>query len=248
MGYGLESTFRAKSSHLYGILNGLDLKFWDPSSDPLLISPYKSGDSPEKILGAKMENRRALAKYLNVADKERPWIGAITRLAHQKGPELIEVAILETLRLGGSFILLGSSPSKELRAHLEELKEKLKGKPVHFHFEYSEALAHKLYAALDFLVLPSLYEPCGLAQMIAMRYGTIPIARATGGHVDTIIDKKNGFLFPDFTAASEKDVLGKAVRLFRENSLQTLIQNGMARDWSWKISAQEYVRVFQMKL
>jgi starch synthase len=250
MGYGLEPIFRERHARLHGILNGLDLKFWDPATDPLLSLPYKSGDAPEKILSAKAENRRSLAKRLNLPDTHRPWVGAITRLAHQKGPELIEVAIEETLRLGGTFLLLGSGSPPALQSHFEKLREKLKGKPIYFLFAYDEALAHQVYAALDFLVLPSLYEPCGLAQMIAMRYGTIPIARATGGHLDTIIDKKNGFLFPDFTAASEKEAIGRAVRLFKESpsSLSTLIQNGMARDWSWKNAAQEYARLFQKTL
>jgi len=256
IGYGLDLTFHRANAKLYGILNGLDLKFWDPGKDRFLSELYQAGDSIERILKAKERNRESLAKRFNLQKVNRPWAGAITRLVEQKGPELIEVAIDDTLRLGGTFVLLGSSPTPKIQEHFEKLKAKNKSKSVHFHFEYDESLAHQLYASLDFLILPSLYEPCGLSQMIAMRYGSIPIARATGGHKDTIFDcedlklpakKQNGFLFSSFTPRSETESFERAFRLFREKPalIQTLIKNGMAIDWSWEKPAQEYMRVYQ---
>lgn len=255
MGYGLDPTFCKIKAKLSGILNGLDLKFWDPANDRFLFATYQASDSIETVLKAKEKNRAELGKRFNLSTKKRPWIGAITRLVEQKGPELIEAALLETLRIGGTFVLLGSSPTPKIQARFENLSEKYAGESALFYFEYDEELAHQVYAALDFLVLPSRYEPCGLSQMIAMRYGTIPIARATGGHIDTIFDcenptvpseKKNGFLFSNYTSASEIETMKIAIRLFREksSSIQLLIKNGMKIKWSWEKPAQEYLRVY----
>jgi starch synthase len=255
IGYGLDPTFRKNTMKLFGILNGLDLKLWDPGKDRFLIELYKADDPLEKIFKAKEQNRETLAQKFNLPKTSRPWFGSITRLVEQKGPELIEVAIDAALRLGGTFFLLGAAPSLKIQEHFEKLKAKCKGRAAEFHFEYDEVLAHQVYASLDFLVLPSLYEPCGLSQMIAMRYGTIPIARATGGHIDTIFDyenpkvpekKQNGFLFPNMTPRSETEAIERAFRLFKEKpaAIQTLIKNGMAINWSWEKPAQEYLRVF----
>ena len=256
MGYGLEPTFSKMKSKLTGILNGLDLKLWDPQKDRFLSQLYKAGDPIETILKAKEENREALAKRFKLSKNVLPWIGAITRLVEQKGPELIEAALIETLRIGGTFVLLGSSPSPKIQTHFEKLKAQYEGKSALFHFEYDEALAHQVYAGLDFLVLPSRYEPCGLSQMIAMRYGTIPIARATGGHKDTIFDcedakipskNQNGFLFPNYTSRSELEALNRAVALFKNKPslVQSLIRNGMAINWSWEKPAQQYLSVYR---
>ena len=253
-GYGLDPTFRKLEKKLVGILNGLDLKFWDPEKDRSISAHFKAKDPIETILNAKGQNRAALAKRFSLPAASRPWVGTITRLAYQKGPELIEAALLETIRLGGVFILLGSAPSPELRAHFENLKSRCKGQAL-LHFEYDEALAHEVYAALDFLVLPSRYEPCGLSQMIAMRYGTLPIARATGGHLDTIFDcddpnipspKRNGFLFRNYSEPAQIEALRRAIDRFKKNPalLHALIKNGMSADWSWAKPAREYERLF----
>ncbi len=256
IGYGLDLTFRKAAPKLTGILNGLEIKFWEPGKDRFLAANYRAGDPIETILKAKEKNREVLALKFNLPKMNgRPWVGAITRLVEQKGPELLEVALSVTLRLGGTFILLGSSSTPAIQAHFEKLKTKWKGERAHFHFEYDEALAHQVYAGLDFLILPSLYEPCGLSQMIAMRYGTIPIARATGGHIDTIFDcenprvaakKQNGFLFPNMTPRSETETLERAFRIFKDKPtvIQALINNGMAIDWSWEKPAQEYLRAY----
>ena len=256
MGYGLDPTFCKMKSKLSGILNGLDLKLWDPEKDRFLSRLYKAEDPIETILKAKEENREALAKRFKLSKSVRPWIGAITRLVEQKGPELIEAAIIETLRIGGTFILLGSSPTPKIQAHFEKLKAQYGKKSALFHFEYDEALAHQVYAGLDFLVLPSRYEPCGLSQMIAMRYGTIPIARATGGHKDTIFDcenpkipfnNQNGFLFPNYNPRSELESLDRAVDHFKNKPslIHNLIKNGMSIDWSWEKPAQQYLSIYQ---
>ncbi|HSX38742.1 MAG TPA: glycogen/starch synthase [Chlamydiales bacterium] len=255
VGYGLEATLIREKAKLTGILNGLDLKFWDPGKDECLAARYQARDSLETILKAKEKNRAALESRLNILVQNRPWVGAIVRLVSQKGPKLIEVAIERTLQLKGTFILLGSMPNQQTKIHFEALRKKYTGQPAYFHFEHNEVLAHQLYSALDLLLLPSLYEPCGLAQMIAMRYGTVPIARATGGHKDTIFDcedlkipvkKHNGFLFSDFTDESVTETLKRAFHIFKKNPalMHALIKNGMAIDWSWAQSVQKYLLVY----
>lgn len=252
MGDHLDATFRKYKAKLTGILNGLDLELWDPG--------YKAEDPIEAILKAKEASRDALRKQFGLSKNHRPWIGAITRLVAQKGPELLEEALRQTLRLGGVFVLLGSSPIPKMQAHFEDLKAKYAGNSqLLLHFAYDENLARRIYAALDFLIIPSLYEPCGLTQMIAMHYGTIPIARATGGHKDTIFDcenplveanRRNGFLFPNYSPASMTEGLERAVRLFKQNPalIQTLVRNGMRMDWSWKHPAQEYLQLYRKML
>ena len=146
------------------------------------------------------------------------------------------------------------------RKHFEALKAKFANHPqVLLHFEYNEELSRQIYAALDLFVIPSLYEPCGLTQMIAMRYGTVPVGRATGGLKDTILDcddaaipanKRNGFLFPHFTKASEIGTLERAFRLFKKEraEFQALIKNGMRVDWSWENPSQEYLKLYRSLL
>ncbi len=244
MGYGLESTFYKHKNKLTGILNGLDLQLWDPG--------YSKTDPIEKILQAKEAGRNRLRRQFSLSNTRRPWVGAITRLAVQKGPELLEEALIQTLRLGGVFLLLGSSPTSQLQAHFEAIGKKYSGtNQLLLHFAYDETLSREIYQALDFLVVPSRYEPCGLTQMIGMHYGTIPIARETGGLKDTIIDCKaegpqtnaNGFLFSKYCKTDLNEALERAIKLFftHPQKINTLIANGIRKDWSWKHPAQVYL-------
>ena len=257
IGHGLDPTFRKIKGKLSGILNGLELGLWDPAKDVHLAKGFKQEDSFESIFNAKAATREVLCKRFSLNQNKRPWIGAITRLVPQKGPELLEEALAQIVRLGGTFLLLGSSPTQKIQNHFEKLKQKYKDhSQVLLHFEYDDALAHQIYAALDFLVIPSLYEPCGLTQMIGMRYGTVPIARATGGHKDTIFDCENpqvpfgqcnGFLFPNFTNISLIKALERAIKTFRHapEMIHALIQHGMKMDWSWEKPTEEYLQLFE---
>ncbi|MBU6382819.1 MAG: glycogen synthase [Verrucomicrobia bacterium] len=248
-GGGLDGTLRKLRSKIVGILNGIDEKSWDPETDPFLPKTY----GVESALKGKQRMREVLKLG------KRPLIGAITRLVAQKGPELLEEAIEITLKLGGSYILLGSAPHAKLQQHFDQLKKKYQGNPqVLLEFEYHEALSHQLYAALDFLLVPSHYEPCGLTQMIAMRYGTVPIVRATGGLQDTVFDvddastiaqKRNGFVFRDKTKESMQHAIARAVRLFVSDpaTFQSLIRRGMQSDFSWKRPAAEYIKLYRSK-
>lgn len=249
-GGGLHGTLLKVKSKIFGILNGIDTKIWDPEKDPCLKTHY----SVESVAKGKQAARTQLKL------SKRPLIGAITRLVVQKGPELLEEAIETTLKLGGTYLLLGSSPHPKMQEHFNHLQKKYKENPqVFFQFEYNETLAHQLYAALDFLLVPSLYEPCGLTQMIGMRYGTVPIVRSTGGLKDTVFDAedpsipvklRNGFVFREATKDSMNQTLKRAFALYHSDpvTFQTLIRRGMQTDFSWKNPALEYIKLYRALL
>jgi len=251
-GFGLDGALRKNQAKIHGILNGIDLQLWDPAKDVALTKHYTAGESMEKINAAKQLNRESIANLFSLDPKKRPWIGAVTRLVPQKGPELLAEGVRYTTQHGGCFALLGSSPIPAIHKRFTELKEETKGQAL-LYLEYSEKLAHQLYAALDFLLVPSQFEPCGLTQMIAMHYGTIPIVHATGGLKDTVFDPEasphkaaNGFVFPESTTASLHHTLHRVFKLSRENApiLDTLKKHGMQTDFSWKKPALEYVGLF----
>jgi starch synthase len=252
--FGLEKALRHNASKIHGILNGIDLQLWDPAKDTALTKHYSAKDSFEKIQAAKQLNRESIADRFALDATKRPWIGAITRLVPQKGPERLAEGLLQTIHHGGTFCLLGSSPISEIQARFEELKHLHKSQSL-IHLEYNEKLAHQLYAALDFLLVPSHFEPCGLTQMIAMRYGAIPIVHATGGLKDTVFDledekhknQANGFVFKEWSPESLHHTLERVFKSCREQSptLETLMRHGMTADWGWEKPAQEYLKLFQ---
>lgn len=253
-GCHLDSTLIKYKDKLKGILNGIDQKLWDPAKDLSIASPFSGQDSLRQIAQAKKANKEALAKTFGLSADKRPWVGAVTRLVPQKGPELLEEALHQTIQAGGTFLLLGSSPIESLQKHFEKLKERYMGHgQVLLQLDYNEPLAHQIYAALDFTLIPSHFEPCGLTQLISMRYGTIPIVRATGGLKDTVFDydnyqvpsaSRNGFLFsrPKEFAA----VLQRAFALQKEDpdSFLSLIKRAMQIDSSWKKPADEYRKLY----
>lgn len=250
-GFGLDEALRKHQTKLHGILNGIDLTLWDPAKDPTLSKPYSSKDSSEKIAEAKQRNKESVANRYALDVKKGPWIGAITRLVPQKGPELIADGAALTAEQGGTFTLLGSCQIPELRHRFEELQQQHKGHTL-IQLEYNEKLAHQLYSALDFLLVPSRFEPCGLTQMIAMRYGTIPIVHKTGGLQDTVFDPldaktPNGFVFKEWTKHALEHTVARAIKLSHEKSplLTTLRKNGMQTDFGWEKRALEYVKLFQ---
>ncbi len=252
-GFELEAVLKKNRKKIRGILNGIDMTLWNPAKDTHLDYHYEV----ESVAKAKKYYKQ---KFSQLNFNKKPWVGAITRLVPQKGPKLLEAAIGKTIELGGCFLLLGSSPSPHIQAHFRLLQEKYKNHPqVFLHCEYNEKLAHEIYAALDFLLVPSLFEPCGLTQLIAMRYGTIPIVRATGGLQDTVFDcenyklpieKRNGFLFKEFTKESMSEALERAFRTFHNEpeTIRTLIRKGMGSDFSWKNPTEEYLSLYRSLL
>jgi len=256
-GFHLDSTLRKYQGKLNGILNGIDHKLWNPATDSYLVAQYSNLDPIAKIIAAKKHNKHALEQQFGLSNSGRPWVGAITRLAHQKGPELIEAGLRQTVLLGGSFALLGSTHSPKLQKHFEDLQQHFHGnKQAFIQLQYNEALAHQLYAALDFVLIPSHFEPCGLAQLIAIRYGALPIVRATGGLKDTVFDcddlmiplgKRNGFSFLQATPQALTATLERALHSWRTDPATTAatIQRAMQLDFGWKKPAQEYLRLYK---
>ncbi|KAL8460875.1 hypothetical protein ACS0TY_032391 [Phlomoides rotata] len=183
-GRGLEATLNSHSKKFVGILNGIDTGSWNPATDPFLKVQYHSKD-----IEGKTENKEALRRHLGLssANARQPLVACVTRLVPQKGVHLIRHAIYRTLELGGQFVLLGSSPVPQIQREFEEIRDHFKThKHARLVLKYDESLSHLIYAASDMLIIPSIFEPCGLTQMIAMRYGSIPIVRRTGGLNDRL--------------------------------------------------------------
>jgi starch synthase len=248
-GHGLSSILKKRG--VTGILNGLDLSLWDPASDPHLPTHFSPSSTLSQLSEAKASAKRELAKRYGLDPLRRPWIGSITRIVPQKGPELLEQTLHYCREHKATFALLGSSPFLDLQSHFARLKQAHPEALIEL--SYSEPLAHLLYAALDYLIAPSHFEPCGLTQMIAMRYGTVPIVRATGGLKDTVFDldnpkivaaERNGFTFEDPLTLSS--TLARASHLFHRDqaSLFSLIRRGLGTDVSWKNPAKQYLKLY----
>jgi len=248
-GCGLDSVLLKQKAKIVGILNGIDETLWDPSTDPHLKAHFKPTDSLEKIKFAKKENQTFLEKHFALkAPKGAPWVGAITRIVAQKGPEFLEAAIEPTLKNGGVFALLGSSPIPEMQQHFEKLKKHYKNnRQVLLHFDFDETLAHQLYAAFDFILLPSHFEPCGLAQLIGMHYGATPIVRSTGGLKDTVFDAQNGYTFEEPTIQAFIQTLNRAMELKKKDPSKhdLIMSNGLKSDFGWQKPTQHYLTLYQ---
>ena len=252
-GYGLSSTITKNNQKLFGILNGIETDFWNPSTDLHIPETFSSNSTYIKdIIKKKDQNKKDLYKKLNMTPScSGPLIISVTRLATQKSPDLILRALHRTTQLGGSFILLGAHCDNKIEKKFSHIKESLINNPsVYISSEFDESLARQLFASADAIFIPSKFEPCGLTQMISMRYGTIPIVRNTGGLKDTITDisKDNatGFVFDELTEKSVDNVLDDAFNIYHNDKLKwyQLIQNGMNKDYSWKKPAKLYDEVY----
>lgn len=256
VGYGLDPVLVKHEKKLKGILNGIEYNFWNPQKDTLLPVHYPSDPTKlEEVLKGKSENRKRLRQHFGMEETDKPLVSAVSRLVHQKAPHLIKHALLHTLAKGGQFILLGSEAHLELHKELLILKKTLsENKNVAILLDFNEALAHQLFAAADMFIIPSIFEPCGLTQMIALHYGTVPIARRTGGLADTVFDidtsivpetERNGFTF-DFPDAAGVDwALNRALECWSDKKKwHTLMRNGMHKDLSWTKPAKEYLSIY----
>lgn len=224
-GKGLHGTLGVHSKKFFGVLNGIDQEVWDPATDTLIDCQYSAHD-----IDGKFVNKQRLRERLGLAsegeDERRPLVGCVTRLVPQKGVHLIRHAIYRTLEKGGQFILLGSSPVPHIQHEFEGIARQFENHPqIRLVLKYDEALSHAIYAASDIFVIPSIFEPCGLTQMISMRYGTIPVVRRTGGLADSVFDvddernpeeKKNGFVFDDANEGSLNWGLDRALDYYSQ--------------------------------
>lgn len=249
-GVGMEGVLRSRSNDLYGILNGVDYTQWNPEDDPLVPHHYGPGD-----LSGKGKNKTALRKAfgLSEAGEEQPLIGMISRLADQKGFDLILRAAKKILALDLQLVILGTG-QEEYHRKLRVLQKKHPRK-MGLALTFDDRLAHQIEAGADMFLMPSRYEPCGLNQMYSLRYGTIPIVRATGGLADTIRDADqnpqsgNGFVFEKYQADQMLAAIRRAVRAFEDRSRwQELVDRAMAADFSWARSAQKYHQLYRRAL
>ena len=243
----------------HGVVNGIDPDIWDPANDDFLPRYY---DETEVIEG-KAACREALCAYSNIPNKPGvPMVGIVTRLTPQKGVHLIRRGILRALERGCQVILLGTAPDPTIQQDFDMMFHELKQNHhdfMAFHLYYNEPLSHLIYAGSDLLLVPSMFEPCGLSQLIAMRYGTVPVVRRTGGLNDTVFDydvdhkkaewegmKPNGFSFDGTDDGAIDFALDRAINLAydKPKDFRALQANCMSQDWSWNRPALEYIEIY----
>jgi starch synthase len=249
-GYGLEGILRKRSRDLYGILNGVDYQDWDPSHDPHLVSPYSLQD-----LSGKRACKKDLLKELGLPSslEDVPVLGVISRLADQKGFDLLADILEDLFNLDIGFVLLGTGEQKyhDLFTRIGRKYPQKAG----IRIAYDDRLAHKIEAGADLFLMPSKYEPCGLNQIYSLRYGTIPIVRATGGLDDTIVHydpssgKGNGFKFIHYDAKEFLHQIETAIHYYHQpEHWNRLLRNAMTADFSWARSAESYVELYRKAL
>lgn len=250
-GFGLEPTLHIHHMKYGGVVNGIDYDFWNPELDPNIPAHF-SADA----IDGKYADKKALRDRLLLADNEKPIVSFVGRLDPQKGIELIRHALFYALSQGGQFVLLGSSPDGAINGYFWGLKRQFNDNPdCHLEIGYNEELAHLVYAGSDIMVVPSRFEPCGLTQLIAMRYGTVPVVREVGGLADTVIDKdfshrplheRNGYVFRDYDERGLESALGRAIACYYQypEHFRELMKNGMRYDYSWNHPGQDYLNIY----
>lgn len=244
-GSGLQDFLRARANSISGILNGIDTEYWNPMNDQHIAAKFSC-----EIIQNRVENKRSLQEEINFrTNVEIPLIAMISRLDYQKGVDLAISALRILSDKPWQAIILGTG-SPELEKALSQLEREFQNK-FHPIFRFDPALSRKIYAGADMLLMPSRYEPCGLAQMIAMRYGCVPIAHSTGGLKDTIRDDPTfqdgtGFLFHEPTGGALASTIQRALDVHKQpNIWQQLQSNGMRMDFSWERSARKYLRLYE---
>jgi len=245
-GCGLEGVLHGRKSDVFGILNGADYGHWDPATDSYLAAKY----GPDDMAGKKRCRADLLKIYRLDAPDDMPVLGMVGRLTDQKGLDILTEVLEDIVRLGTCFVLLGTGEN-EYHVALGALARKYP-KRVGVRLGFDDALAHKIEAGSDIFLMPSRFEPCGLNQMYSLRYGAVPIVRATGGLDDTITSfdpatgKGNGFKFASYTGRALLAQVRKAVRLYgKRRTWSRLVANGMACDFSWDVSARKYVELYE---
>ncbi len=246
-GFGLEGVLRDRAATVTGILNGVDYDEWSPDTDKYIISHY----SPQDLSGKAKCKRDLLAAFgVSNPDLHLPVIGIVSRFAAQKGFDLIS-QIMDRLAREEMIVVVLGTGDKPYEEMFVRLQKQFPSK-IAVRVAYDNALAHKIEAGSDMFLMPSRYEPCGLNQIYSLRYGTVPIVRATGGLDDTVepwdprTGRGTGFKFSEYSGESLLLTVKEALRAFRDqNSWQRLMRNGMAKDFSWNASAKEYVRVYE---
>lgn len=248
-GFGLHGVLARVSPKLRGILHGADYAVWDPRTDPWITSPYSTDD-----LSGKRSCKESLIKELNLnVGTDAPLIGVITRLVDHKGLDILSDALPGIMNLGVSFVLLGMGSEKYHRA-CRQWMEQWPGRFV-AKVGYDVPLAHRIEAGCDMLLMPSRFEPCGLMQLYAMRYGTLPIVHATGGLEDTVVDvstdgeEGTGFKFAAYTSDALIGAIGRALEMFKNRSAwEKAMRAAMRKDFSWQQASAQYLELYRSLL
>ncbi len=244
-GMGMDGILRARKNRLVGILNGIDYEAWNPEADNLIYENYSVNN-----LSGKEINKRKLAEELEFKVEDKPLYGMVSRLAGQKGVDILTEALKEFLKEDVRVVILGTG-EKKLEEKLLNLQKEFpeKIRPL---IKFDNTLAHKIYAANDFFMMPSKYEPCGLGQLIALKYGSVPVVRATGGLKDTIDNYNeythcgNGFSFEEYSEEELVNTLKRSLSIYKDQkTFKAIRQTGMLCDFSWDRSAMKYLELFE---
>jgi starch synthase len=239
-GSGLQDFFRNRSDTLYGILNGLDTVSFDPQTDPTLAANFNA-----ETLSLRPRNKAALQERVGLSvNPDVPLLGMVTRMDQAKGIDIALKGLKMMSKQAWQLVVLGAGDPK-LESMAKKLQESLPGR-VCVETRYDAKLARQIYAGADIFLMPSRYEPCGISQMIAMRYGCVPLVRAVGGLHDTVTDSETGFVFVDAKVKSFNDTLRRALQLYLYHSRWMNLQKaGMAQDFSWHNSAKKYIELYK---
>jgi len=242
-GEGLEKTLMKRKNDLYGILNGIDIKDFNPTTDSVLRSKYSALDFKEK-----KQNKIDLQKILRLPQNVKtPVFSFIGRLDPQKGIDLIQEIIPELLKLNCQLIILGTGDQRYKINFMKIAKRHPQN--ISCQFKFDSILAKKIYAGSDFFLMPSKFEPCGLGAMIAQRYGSIPIVRATGGLAEIVQEGETGFIFKKYDSMEFLISIKKAFKIFKKKKqLELMIKLAMKKDFSWKKSVKKYLKIYQKLL
>jgi starch synthase len=245
-GFGLQGVLNARRNDLVGILNGIDVKTWNPRTDRFLAARYDA----ESLEGKERCTEALLEEVGLPPAPRRPVFGMISRLVEQKGLDLIRLAADRLFALPARWVFLGNG--ERVFEELLDQAARRRSDRVAFRRGFDDPLAHRIEAGADFFVMPSRYEPCGLNQMMSMRYGTIPVVRATGGLADTVRpigargEEGTGILFTPYEPEALARAVEEAIALFSDvTALARARRNGMALDFSWEASARKYIRLYR---
>ena len=245
-GCGLEGVLQTRVDSLCGILNGIDYSEWDPTTDREIFKNYSAFS-----LSGKAMNKKGLQSLLGLElDATIPLVGMVSRMIDQKGFDLIGKLLPVFAGKRMQMVVIGSGDEKYAKM-FEDIRAK-GAKNIAFHRRFDQSLARKIYAGSDIFLMPSRFEPCGLSQLIALRYGAVPVVRRTGGLADTVIDERaggreqSGFAFSEYSGAALLDTLDRAFKAFGEGERwKKIIKSTMTRDFSWKQSAIKYGELYK---
>ena len=238
---GLCHVLEFRRDDFVGILNGIDVVEFDPEHDSRIAANY----SAKAFIRGKAEDKKALLNQMGIKDLSAPTFGIVSRLTYQKGVDLVIQNAMHLLFRGANLVVLGSGENT-LENSLQQLRDAHPDK-VGIYLGYNDELAHKIYAGCDFFLMPSLFEPCGIGQIVAQRYGTLPVVRETGGLVDTVHAEIDGFSFRYYDVFSMRSVLDRALDIYYTDTpkMREMIKNAMNLDRSWVESMNKYVALYK---